>query len=352
MPFFVTAKIYRHPDDAISLRDIWMIGDREMNKAAEVASGYLENDLADLHREVAWLMQAMIEFMDLINVTHPDRGQWQHKNYLYFEAISALREATVGILNGLPRASAGLLRSVLELFVFHCWWQTQISRTGSSIKFYDWLEGRRQKRMPRFKNVVRDNFKFLAIPADAEAMKQIEHTYGRLCSYVHAPLLEESVTTLAQGNYGHVSVRILKHCLVLARDALRVALEQLVHLYPQSLFPVDITKKFGFNPPVGMYFDQFNFVPLKAVFDAAQIEVYQVRVQDHDVVQAARQYYESQPDLTREQILETWDDNIYKGKITGDSATNDPIHLWFLAKVQHRATLWVLSYTESLRPNW
>ena len=56
------------------------------------------------------------------------------------------------MLNGSPRASTGLLRSVMEMLMLHCWWQERISRKGSSEQFYDWLEGRRAK--PKFRDVV------------------------------------------------------------------------------------------------------------------------------------------------------------------------------------------------------
>ena len=350
MQFLTVARICRHPTDTVSLRDVWMIIDEEMNAVGGIAWKHLqdEKELAELHREVAWLVQALIEFMDLANFTFQGEGRRQRKNYLYFEAIAALREATVGMLNGSPRASTGLLRSVLEMLLLHCWWQKNILRMGSSEEFYDWLEGRKEK--PKFWDVVRNNFNFLGIPDDAAAMEQIKHTYARLCSHVHAPLLKESVTTLNQGNQGYVGIAVLQHWLVLARDSLRIALEQFVHLHPQCLFPVDITKKFGFNPPVGMFFDRFNFVPLMAVFGKAQIETYRTRLQNHDSVRSAKQFYESRPDLTRKQILETWDDE--NGREAADDATDDLVGLWFRVKAQMRVTSWMFSYAEPLGPNW
>ena len=138
MQFFAMARIYRRPEDAISLRDVWTIGDRELNEAAGIACGRLrdEKELAALHREVAWSVQALIEFADLANFTHSGKGRFQYKNYLYFEAAHALREATVGMLNGSSRASTGLLRSVLEMLLLHCWWQKRIERKGNSQQFY------------------------------------------------------------------------------------------------------------------------------------------------------------------------------------------------------------------------
>ena len=64
-----------------------------------------DEELARLHREVAWGAQALLEFADLVDSPRPAKGRVQYRNYLYFEATSALREATVGMLNGSPRAA-------------------------------------------------------------------------------------------------------------------------------------------------------------------------------------------------------------------------------------------------------
>ena len=350
MQFFAMARIYRHPDDAISLRDVWTISDGELNEAAGVACRRLrdEGELAGLHREVAWAAQALIEFADLANLTRPGKGRVQYKNYLYFEAVQALREATVGMLNGSPRASIGLLRSVLEMLLLHCWWQQRIEKKGSSGEFYDWLEGRRPK--PRFRDMVANNFEWLGMTADAAARDGVQRTWDQLCSYVHAPVREESVTMLNRGNIDQAGIRVLRHWLVLARDALRIGLEQLVHLHPQCLFPVDVIRKFGFNPPVGMYFDRFNFVPLKTVFGEARIEVYRSRLRDRPPVESAMSFHEARPDLTAEQILETRDD--VEEREGADRETEDPVILGFRRKAEMRVLAMALTYSDPLGPYW
>ena len=68
----------------------------------------------------------------------------------------------------------------------------------------------------------------------------------------------------------------------------------------QAGLPVDITRKFGVNPPAGMYFDEFNFVPLTAVLGGDGIESRRARLKGREVVEAAMQFYESRPDLTRD----------------------------------------------------
>ena len=350
MNFFTVARIYRYPDDEISLQDVWTIADGELSAIGEKASESLQSieKLADLHREVAWAAQALIEFADLADFTPSEKGRLLYKNYLYFEAVSALREATVGLLNGSPRASTGLLRTVLEMLMLHCWWQMRISRKGNSEQFDDWLAGQRAK--PRFRDVIANNFEWLGIPREADATDHVDQTYRRLCSYVHAPIRRESVTILNQGNVGQVGVGVLRHWLSLARDVLLISLEQLVHLYPQCLFPVDIVRKFGFNPPVGMYFDKFNFVPLQAVFGEEAIETYRVRLKDREIVESAMNFHRSRPDLTREEILETWNEE--DKSESSDERTDDVIALWFRTKAELRSISLLLTYSDPLGRHW
>ena len=350
MNFFTMTRIYRNPDDEISLRDVWTIADGELNDIAGLAWKRLreEEELAALHREVAWASQALTEFADLVGFTRPSAGRAQHGCYLYFEAVSALREATVGMLNGSPRAATGLLRSVMEMLLLHCWWQERSSRKGNTSQFYEWLEGRRRK--PKIRDVIANNFEWLGIPADGGAIEHVDRTYDRLCSYVHAPIRDESFTMMNRGNVGFVSVGVLRHWLALVLDVLRIALEQLVHLHPQCLFPVDICRKFGFNPPVGMYFDEYNFVPLAAALGEDAIETRRARLKDHENVDFAMQIYESRPDLTLDQILDTWQED--DGADVPAGAADDPMALWLQTKVRTRAASLVLTYSDRLSPHW
>ena len=101
---------------------------------------------------------------------------------------------------------------------------------------------------------------------------------------------------------------------------------------------------------VGMFFDDFNFVPLTAVLGKESIEDYRTRLRDRERVETAMQFYESRPDLSREQILATWDDE--DGTEVGIRELGDPVALSLQAKVRSRAVSMALVYSEPLRPHW
>ena len=62
------------------------------------------------------------------------------------------------------------------------------------------------------------------------------------------------------------------------------------------------------------------------------------------------QFYESRPDLTRDQILSTWDDD--DGSEVPSDGSDDPVVLWLRAKVRHRVVSMVLTYSDPLSPHW
>ena len=345
MNFHLFVRIFKNTTDPISFCDCWTITNNELSAVAETSLNSLDNSdtLTEMHREAAWLMQALIEFMDLFQITHPGRGGlWQHSNYLYYEAIASLREATVAMLNGLPRASMGLLRSVFEMLMLHIWWQIKCNNERNTKKFYDWLQG--QRNSPNMSDVIEDNLRNLDIPADEIDLESVKTTYKKLCSHVHAPIFRESITTLNGGNQSSVGIEIWQNFLSLARDTLRISIVHLIHLYPQCLFPVNVVSKFGFNPPAGLYFDQFNFVPFQAVFHEAQLETYRTHLQNHDLVQTGKQIYELRSDLTDEEIRQTWNNSYSKMENLEGAEIHELEYLYSQVKAQMRVAILAFSY--------
>ena len=60
-------------------------------------------------------------------------------------------------------------------------------------------------------------------------------------------------------------------------------------------------------------------------------------------------FYESRPDLTDEQILETWDG--IGGSRAADRETDDPVILWFQVKAKMRVLSMVLGFEPQREPS-
>lgn len=177
------------------------------------------------------------------------------------------------------------------MLLLHCRWQKRIGRKDGSEQFYDRPEARGQK--PKSRDMVENNFDWLGMSVDTAARHDLHSTFNYCSSYVHAPIGKEPFAILIQGNVGQIGAGVLQHRLDLARDTVRIALENLIHLYPQGIFPVDTIRKFGLNQPAGMYFGKFYYAPLEAVFGDAQIESYRARLQIHPSLEDAMNFHES-----------------------------------------------------------
>ena len=99
-----------------------------------------------------------------------------------------------------------------------------------------------------------------------------------------------------------------------------------------------------------MYFDEFNFVPLRAVLGGDAIESCRARLKDREVVEATMQFYESRPDLTSDQILATWDDE--DGSEAPGDELEDPVALGLRVKVRNRVVSMALTFSDPLGPHW
>jgi len=342
MRFHFFGRVYRNPTEQISLKDVWMITQNELSGLGSSTLQMVRHDadLGDLHRQVAWQCQAVIEFADLLGSHIPHKGRWQHINYLYFEALSSLRECIVAGLNGSTRASLGVLRSAFEMYLIHCWWQERLFLKESFEPFYVWLSGK--WNLPPFKNIVQENFKSFGLPRSDLTFSKVLETYKQLCSYVHSPVLHESITTINSGNAAAVTRDGVVHWLSLTNVALQIILEHLVFHKPMSLFPVDINKKFAFSPPVGVFFDKFNSVALKAALGSELYEKYRESASGAQIVQDMMKFYESQEDLTEKAILDTWG----KDEISdfGPDVPADVETRWVLTKSRMRVLAMSLSY--------
>jgi hypothetical protein len=159
---------------------------------------------------------------------------------------------------------------------------------------------------------------------------------------VHAPLLDRSITTIGGRNHPSVSRAVSAHWMEMTQITLRIVLEQLIFHKPQSLFPVDINKKFAFSPPVGMFFDEFNFVPLRAALGDEAMESYRAAATGIQLLEDVMAFYHSRPDLSNEQILRMWDkedDREFGGNVPEDIQTR-----WILVKARMRVVTMALSY--------
>jgi hypothetical protein len=307
MEIHVFARTFREPVGGLAMRDVWGIERHELSEVGEHACRLLDSeDFPDQRewRNTGWTCQAILEFQDLQDVRLPERGRFTQKNYLFFEGIAVLREAILAGLNGCLHASFAALRSALELVTFHYWWKEKLRVEEDYERLYLWLDG--EKDSPPFRRVIDETFGAFEVPRVALKKKEFENIYSRLCSYSHKPLIKEAVTAIRGTNLNVPNEPQCRYWVSLVHPTVRAILEIAVNSSPISLFPVALHRKFGFSPPVGIFFDQSNFLPLRKALGADEIDALRSRYEKRDPPLSQLKWFESLPELDEQSIFDTW----------------------------------------------
>jgi hypothetical protein len=312
------ARRFNSPVDLPSLRHVW---DFETDELSSIGFRTLQqlaaSDFARTTNRIATISQTLLEFADLQDMIVPHGGgRFYNINFFYFEGMSALREATLAGLNGCLHASLAVLRAAFEMLILDCWWRLKRREEQSYASFYGWFDG--SSTAPGVGRVLPDCYarRPTAAPTEAEARE----LYRRLCSYVHKPTFHEAITKLRGSAHTRDTQDALHPWTNTVESTLRIVLDLAVRCSPQCLFPIETTRKFGFSPPVGLFFDANNTVPLTAALGESVLQQYRDFF-GKDGVPSQVRWARDHPDLTDDQIIATWsdDDPLPEGKTPAET---------------------------------
>jgi len=344
MHFIVHASAFRCAPETLSLTEVWNIEEPELSPIGVKALGLLDSkEFAhqQLREEAAWEGQALLEFQDLQDLTLPKEGPFFNVNYLFFEALSALRESIVSGLNGQLHAAFAVLRSAVELFTFHYWWKKRLQNTDTYKEFYDWLFG--QRKSAPFANVVNESFQMIDLPERELKKEELKKIYSKLCSYAHKPLIDEAITTIRGGNRPSANPGVLEYWLRIVHSTQRCLLDLSISNGPQSLFPVQLLRKFGFNPPVGLFFDHSNYLSIEQALGADSVVTYRRHYERKDPPSALLDWFNSLKDLSDEEILASWENE--EQIDDGDEPFEERVFMRYtIFKAKMRVTLGMFAY--------
>jgi hypothetical protein len=304
--FIVNSVIYCKETNEIDILEVWSICEEELNIIAKKSIELLSTNLniKQKYFDLIWANQAIIEFQDLQSTLIPNAGQFIQQNYCFYECLHVLREGVLCGIGGHYHASFASFRSALELILLHLYWETKKRNEVKFDKFYNWVMNGTSK--PSFSELNASAAKHFFTPKEWNLRERSKEIYALLCSYSHTPILNESTTSIKGTNAAGLSINAISYWLNLAHKVVSVILQLLISAYPMCLFPVDIINKFGFSPPIGIFFDEYNTVPLKRALGQSSWYSYRNLFEKHDNVKSYLTYFESKQTLTKKEIIHTW----------------------------------------------
>jgi hypothetical protein len=150
---------------------------------------------------------------------------------------------------------------------------------------------------------------------------------------------------MSKGNLS-ISAESVLFYLVVASSVLRQVIFLFVLAYPTSLFPVDKYRKWGVSPPVGLYFDEYNYAAIREFLGAENIETLKLQLENCDDVVDLMSFYNSCEDLPEETLNELWADFCEQTRMPMNTGITDRKKRILLSKAVIRALHWGSSYTE------
>ncbi len=325
--------------------EIWDFAAQEISENGNQTLELLEADNCTEHYIwdlTKWTCQSILEFQDLQDMPFPYKGKYLNINYLFFEGITALREAMLCGINGQVHASLAALRSAFEIITTHYWWKEKLRFANDYGEFYDWLRGDSEP-FP-FSRVIRDSFTDMERPPEFITEEEFRLVYRKLCSYAHKPTKSEAITAIRGSNVAAPTPATIAYWLSLVYAGVRSILSVAVVRDPICLFPVSLYRKFGFNPPVGVFFDEYNFFPLSRALGVEQVEQLRSYYETREFPKSTLDWFHEWPDLNDQEILDSWDDDEHPIKYDGDTFEAKAAHRLALMKINMRAIHYTFSY--------
>ena len=326
------------------LRSVWQVTDLELAPLGRETLTLVSEGpslQAKAHR-IAWGCQTVIEFQDLQAIALPQEGPFLNINYLFYQGIETLRESFLAGINGLYHSSFATLRSSLENFVFNQWWRSRLSAATDYSEFYDWLNGKKQS-IP-FAKALQDVCSDAALEHSTIGLDDCKATYRRLCSYSHKPLIADCIPNLRGTNEPSVTATLIGYWLEMLELTLIPIIEILVAYTPQCLFPVSPYRKFGFNPPVGVFFDQSNFIPLRSWLGSTTALRYAEHFRPRPSIVRLHKWYSELKELSDSDILATWNGKLNPEDDSEKETEERIIKRWCAMKAKLRALSLAFAY--------
>ncbi len=306
-------------------------------------------------------IQGYIEFQDILDISINAELDFKprtaaeilrmhvwNRHYCFYESLFYLRDSISSWLDGNLLASLALLRPFLELSVLHIYRHVTADKNGHE-KHLEWVHGKKNK--PNFHAMVDLSVERIEAAefCNTERLnllkESLKKAFKNLCAYNHSPQLDESISTMSKGNLS-ISAESVLFYLVVASFVLRQVIYLFVLAYPTSLFPVDKYKKWGVSPPVGLYFDEYNYAAIREFLGEGNLETLKLQLENCDDVVDLMSFYNSCEDLPDETLNELWANFCKQTKMQMNSSITDRKKRILLSKAVIRAINWASSYTE------
>lgn len=293
-----------------SLLKILQLNEKLLSTCAVKTIDYLEKEKTEedtpiKYSDFKWSILAFFTIQDIFEAFIFDESalknmfqQW----YFYYESKYLFMELVLCWLNGFYKAESSLLRSftefnLLQLYFFRI---TKVTQSYKTLNQYF------EKRIaPGWgtlltKSLPKDDFcksikMRLKSALDGLSQKSV-HPYHP--SFSNKQNGNMTPGPCLEGVYSWVHIHLV----------LQPVLWAYYVNFPMLFVPVDLLRKFGFSGPVGLFIDKSQHIIIKNSLSDESYKEFENYAKNQEDVKNLLSWFNSNDDLTDDQILDSWED--------------------------------------------
>lgn len=290
----------------ISIYNILNLNKSRFSEEALAIIEALETDkefpYQDLYQQLKWKLICLNNVQDVLSgaiYNHCNNEVIGSRNYFYYEGLHLLREYFYCGFNNYLSAAEHLVRTFVEFNIKQCYFDFVCKKQNSFKPLTDYF------RTGISKSPISMVYKFLPQNEISKPIKKriqkLLKTLSNKSSHAYKPI--DSLR--GNGKLRHeYSIDTLLFWMSL-NHALTCVLWSYFLTKPTLFNPKDITKKFGFNPSIGVFISDIQYKAIVNSLSESDLETF---IKYAKETEAFEDFYNSQDDMSEKEILETWDE--------------------------------------------
>jgi len=206
------------------------------------------------------------------------------------------------VFTGMYKISFHLLRELLELVLLQFYLYL-----GQDRHFLDdWLKG--ESDTP-YKGTLKSALSKSQLYQSANEVlnldRRLDSIYRSLCAYTHTQGVAHSHQGLKTSNRPVFSESALQKFSNIYFDTIKYCVSLIAIHCPNAIIGLPVYDKFGYGGPICLI-DEDQAEAVRAIFTDSELSTMETLALNNDDFQEAKAAIEAMPDLTKEQIDQTW----------------------------------------------
>lgn len=291
-----------------SLEKILYLDEKSLSPVAKETLEFLEKYQGDnfSFNDFKWKLLAFVTVQDIFEALLLDDTAVRNVNvfrqwYFYYESKYILTESILCGLNGFYCATCSLMRLFLEFNLLQLYYYGLIKKNNNYNCLSEYLKANRNIKWGKLisRSLPKDNF--------CEPIKErIRLSLKAQSQYAAHPYHPEYSPKQFANMVPGPSLEGIFYWPAYIQIVLQSVLWGYYVNFPMLFHPVDILKKFGFNPPVGLFIDEVGGKIISKSLSPKDYKEFVDYSSKSKKVENLLSWYSSLKNLTEEEILATW----------------------------------------------